>query len=133
MTFSSFLCYSRDAVKKNPLLLDRNLLSSLYSLILCCSTSPRNRGGSRRCRYSYISIYPFLMAPCFPELEPSYSGSVGPVMLSGLVATLCNLRARAYDLGSALTAIPGGRDVSISCGPQMKNRSLRWTLLGKHL
>lgn len=28
------------------------------------------------------------MASCFPELEPSYSGSVGPVMLSGLVATL---------------------------------------------
>lgn len=103
----------------NPLLL-LNLLPSLSSLLLCCSTSSCNRGDSRRCRYSYISIYPFLMAPCFPEMEPSYSGSVGPVMLSVLVATLCNLRGRVYDLGSALTAIPEGRDMSISSGPQMK-------------
>lgn len=64
------------------------------------------------------------MASCFPELEPSYSGSVGPVTLSGLVATLCNLKARVYDLGSALTAIPAGRDMSMSItsGPQMKKR-----------
>lgn len=46
---------------------------------------------NRRCIYSYILIYPFLMAPRFPALEPSHAGSVGPVMLSGLVATLCYL------------------------------------------
>lgn len=41
--------------------------------------------------YSYVLIYPFLMVPRFLEQEQSYAGSVGPVMLSGFVATLCYL------------------------------------------
>lgn len=137
LTVSSCLHYSRDVVEVLHCSFTTFCLPSTPSSF--AAPLPLVTGGdSRRCRYSYISIYPFLMASCFPELEPSYSGSVGPVMLSGLVATLCNLRARVCDLGSALTAIPGGRAMSISSGPQMKKKkkkglSLRWPLLGKYL
>lgn len=126
LTVSSCLHYSRDVVEVLHCSFTTFCLPSTPSSF--AAPLPLVTGGdSRRCRYSYISIYPFLMASCFPELEPSYSGSVGPVMLSGLVATLCNLRARVCDLGSALTAIPGGRAMSISSGPQMtKKKVLVW-------
>lgn len=76
---------------------------------------------SRRCVCSYVSIYPFLMAPPPPRVGAILCGFR---CASDAVGACCHsllLRARAHDLGSALTEIPGETDMSISPRSHTKN------------
>ena len=81
---------------------------------------------SQRCMYSYILIYPFFMTPTLP--------GTGTILFrfrwaSTAVRSCWHsvlLRARADNLGSALTVFPGDTDMSISSGPVLKTQRKPW-------
>lgn len=81
-----------------------------------------SRIDSRKCMYSYIIDLSIFNGPTLPR--------VGAIVcrfrwFSDAVRACCHsvlLRVRAHDLGSALTAIPGETDMSISPWYHMQNK-----------
>lgn len=118
---------------RSPPLLFHNLLPSLYSLILCCSTSPRNRGGQPEVQvflYIDLSIFNGLVLPRAGAILFRFRWA------SDAVSACCHsvqLKSESVRPWKCISGHPRGKShvhQFWASDEKKKGLSLRWPLLG---